>query len=176
MDSSPKHDAILRKCSYAWGLGRHFYYLTSLERNQAMKWDFNSQYLGKLKVVFVLHAPADARLSDHSSNVVADWHDAISISVLCGQQQADATYTHLLHGSAGSSEYLHYPSDRRTVWTTPVSYSQSTDMPFAEPSDMNQSNRVTYFHYMWNQLPADGSVVCQSPSVQATIGFVQGGL
>ncbi|KAH8432914.1 uncharacterized protein LDX57_010546 [Aspergillus melleus] len=28
---------------------------------------------------------------------------------------------------------------------------------------------------MWDPLPSDGSVTCQSPSVQTTIGFVQGG-
>lgn len=27
---------------------------------------------------------------------------------------------------------------------------------------------------MWDPLPTDGSVICQDPSVQATIGFVQG--
>lgn len=27
---------------------------------------------------------------------------------------------------------------------------------------------------MWDPLPTDGSVICQAPSVQATIGFVQG--
>lgn len=29
---------------------------------------------------------------------------------------------------------------------------------------------------MWTPLPADGSVKCQSPSVQTTVGFVQGGM
>jgi hypothetical protein len=29
---------------------------------------------------------------------------------------------------------------------------------------------------MWDNLPADSSVVCQSPQVQTTIGFVQGGM
>ncbi|KAL4788322.1 hypothetical protein BJX76DRAFT_353350 [Aspergillus varians] len=35
-------------------------------------------------------------------------------------------------------------------------------------------NRAAYFHYMWDPLPADGSVVCQPSNVQTTIGFVQG--
>ncbi|GFF87549.1 hypothetical protein IFM53868_05184 [Aspergillus udagawae] len=43
------------------------------------------------------------------------------------------------------------------------------------PNPYHASNRVSYFHYMWDDLPADGSVVCQSPLVQTTIGFVQGG-
>lgn len=38
-----------------------------------------------------------------------------------------------------------------------------------------QADRTKYFHYMWDPLPADGSVRCQSPSVQTTVGFVQGG-
>jgi hypothetical protein len=29
---------------------------------------------------------------------------------------------------------------------------------------------------MWDNPPADSSVVCQSPAVQTTIGFVQGGM
>lgn len=42
-------------------------------------------------------------------------------------------------------------------------------------ADPIQSDRVMYFKYMWTPLPEDGSVVCQSPSVQTTVGFVQGG-
>jgi hypothetical protein len=34
-------------CSANSGLGRHFFYLTNLERNQAMRWDFASQPVGK---------------------------------------------------------------------------------------------------------------------------------
>jgi len=37
-------------------------------------------------------------------------------------------------------------------------------------------NRAAYFHYMWDPLPTDGSVVCQAPTVQATVGYVQGAL
>ncbi|CAG7930363.1 unnamed protein product [Penicillium olsonii] len=43
------------------------------------------------------------------------------------------------------------------------------------PNPYQASNRVQYFHYMWTPLPEDGSVKCQSPSVQTTVGFVQGG-
>lgn len=44
------------------------------------------------------------------------------------------------------------------------------------PSPYQPANRVQYFKYMWTPLPADGSVKCQSPSVQTTVGFVQGGM
>ena len=43
------------------------------------------------------------------------------------------------------------------------------------PNPYRLVNRAAYFHYMWDPLPADGSVVCQAPTVQATIGYVQGG-
>ncbi|KAF4167372.1 hypothetical protein CNMCM6936_005329 [Aspergillus lentulus] len=43
------------------------------------------------------------------------------------------------------------------------------------PNPYHAVNRVSYFHYMWDNPPADGTVVCQSPAVQTTIGFVQGG-
>ncbi|RAL07123.1 uncharacterized protein BO97DRAFT_325882, partial [Aspergillus homomorphus CBS 101889] len=43
------------------------------------------------------------------------------------------------------------------------------------PHPYHAANRVHYFHYMWDDLPADGSVVCESPSVQTMVGFVQGG-
>jgi hypothetical protein len=42
------------------------------------------------------------------------------------------------------------------------------------PNPYRVVNRTAYFHYMWDPLPADGSVVCQSPSVQAAVGYVQG--
>ncbi|KAJ5772776.1 hypothetical protein N7457_007672 [Penicillium paradoxum] len=44
------------------------------------------------------------------------------------------------------------------------------------PNPYHTANRVPYFKYMWTPLPEDGSVKCQSPTVQTTIGFVQGGL
>ncbi|RAH75114.1 uncharacterized protein BO66DRAFT_450114 [Aspergillus aculeatinus CBS 121060] len=37
------------------------------------------------------------------------------------------------------------------------------------------SSYLHYFHYMWDDLPYDGSVICQSPSVQTMVGFAQGG-
>lgn len=39
-----------------------------------------------------------------------------------------------------------------------------------------KADRTKYFHYMWDPLPSDGSVKCQSPHVQTTIGYVQGGM
>ncbi|KKK13958.1 hypothetical protein ARAM_000204 [Aspergillus rambellii] len=44
------------------------------------------------------------------------------------------------------------------------------------PNPYRVTNRAAYFHYMWDGVPKDGSVVCQSPTVQTTIGFVQGGI
>ncbi|KAJ5226598.1 uncharacterized protein N7469_006604 [Penicillium citrinum] len=43
------------------------------------------------------------------------------------------------------------------------------------PYPYQPADRVQYFKYMWTPLPTDGSVKCQSPSVQSTVGFVQGG-
>ncbi|KAJ5809092.1 uncharacterized protein N7503_001310 [Penicillium pulvis] len=43
------------------------------------------------------------------------------------------------------------------------------------PNPYRPSDRIQYFHYMWTPLPEDGSVKCQSPMVQTTVGFVQGG-
>ena len=44
------------------------------------------------------------------------------------------------------------------------------------PNPYRLVNRAAYFHYMWDPLPTDGSVVCQAPTVQATVGYVQGGM
>ncbi|OJJ95002.1 hypothetical protein ASPACDRAFT_48450 [Aspergillus aculeatus ATCC 16872] len=35
--------------------------------------------------------------------------------------------------------------------------------------------RLAYFHYMWDPLPPDGSVVCQQPVTQVVTGLIQGG-
>ncbi|KAL2802919.1 hypothetical protein BJX63DRAFT_437432 [Aspergillus granulosus] len=43
------------------------------------------------------------------------------------------------------------------------------------PNPYRLVDRTAYFHYMWDGVPADGSVTCQSPDVRTTIGFVQGG-
>ncbi|OKL58500.1 hypothetical protein UA08_06293 [Talaromyces atroroseus] len=43
------------------------------------------------------------------------------------------------------------------------------------PYPYRPADRTRYFHYMWDPLPSDGSVKCQSPNVQTTIGYVQGG-
>ncbi|KAL4951575.1 hypothetical protein BDW69DRAFT_186250 [Aspergillus filifer] len=42
------------------------------------------------------------------------------------------------------------------------------------PNPYRLTDRTAYFHYMWEGVRSDGSVVCQSASVQTTIGFVQG--
>lgn len=43
------------------------------------------------------------------------------------------------------------------------------------PNPYRLVDRAAYFHYMWDPVPTDGSVVCQDPTVQATVGYVQGG-
>jgi hypothetical protein len=43
------------------------------------------------------------------------------------------------------------------------------------PNPYRLVDRASYFHYMWDPLPQDGSVICQAPTVQATVGYVQGG-
>ncbi|KAL4866612.1 hypothetical protein BDV12DRAFT_210347 [Aspergillus spectabilis] len=43
------------------------------------------------------------------------------------------------------------------------------------PNPYRLTDRTAYFHHMWDGIPTDGSVVCQSPNVQTTVGFVQGG-
>ncbi|KAJ0415068.1 hypothetical protein BJY00DRAFT_318163 [Aspergillus carlsbadensis] len=43
------------------------------------------------------------------------------------------------------------------------------------PNPYRLVDRTAYFHYMWDGVPDDGTVTCQSPDVQTTIGFVQGG-
>lgn len=55
--------------SYKWGLGRHFYYLSPLERNQAMRWDFASQPLGKLQSTAVYKTSADC----HAAVAASMW-------------------------------------------------------------------------------------------------------
>lgn len=43
------------------------------------------------------------------------------------------------------------------------------------PNPYRPANRAAYFRYMWDPLPEDGSVICQSPTIQAYIGYWQGG-
>ncbi|PYI32138.1 hypothetical protein BP00DRAFT_160282 [Aspergillus indologenus CBS 114.80] len=43
-------------------------------------------------------------------------------------------------------------------------------------STSHSANRLAYFHYIWDPLPTDGSVVCQRPASQLVTVFVQGGL
>ncbi|KAJ5112054.1 hypothetical protein N7532_000099 [Penicillium argentinense] len=128
--------------SASWGLGRHYYYLTPVERFHTMKWDFMSQPIavasamisrtGMMWFLLTCFAASDRRLRLSIIvcaiiQIVANMVTIVQIIVQCGPN------------------------------------------PYA-PAD-----RVKYFKYMWTPLPADGSVVCQSPSVQTTVGFVQGG-
>ncbi|KIW21286.1 hypothetical protein PV08_01866 [Exophiala spinifera] len=126
---------------WEWGLGRHFFYLTPIERNQAMKYDFVSQPLGISAsmwsrtgvIIFLYTCFAQNRRSLRIIviaclvvQIVVNLVTILQIILQCG------------------------PHPYRLV------------------------DRASYFHYMWDPLPADGSVVCQSPSVQTTIGYVQG--
>ena len=43
------------------------------------------------------------------------------------------------------------------------------------PDPYRVTNRAAYYHYMWDPLPGDGSVVCESPKVQEYMGYGQGG-
>ncbi|KAH0837426.1 hypothetical protein FOPE_05040 [Fonsecaea pedrosoi] len=123
------------------GLGRHFFYLTPIQKNQAMKWDFVSQPLAVAAsmwsrtgvILFLYTCFAQNRRSLRVIviicfvvQIVANLFTILQIFLQCG------------------------PNPYRLV------------------------DRASYFHYMWDPLPEDGSVVCQAPSVQATVGYVQG--
>ncbi|KIW62137.1 hypothetical protein PV05_02181 [Exophiala xenobiotica] len=129
--------------SHEWGLGRHFFYLTPIERNRAMKWDFISQPFAVAAamwsrtgvILFLYTCFAQNRKSLRIVVIVclvvqfvANLFTILQIFLQCG------------------------PNPYRLV------------------------NRAAYFHYMWDPLPTDGSAVCQAPTVQATVGYVQGAL
>ncbi|OQD80070.1 hypothetical protein PENANT_c039G06489 [Penicillium antarcticum] len=135
------HMAFIQK-SANWGLGRHFFYLTNVERFHAMKWDFLSQPLavssamisrtGMMWFLLTCFAASDKKIRISIIvcaivQLVANMVTIVQIVVQCG------------------------------------------------PNPYYVTNRVQYFHYMWTPLPEDGSVQCQSPTVQTTVGFVQGG-
>lgn len=61
------------------------------------------------------------------------------------------------------------PYPHRSV-SMPIHNSGSAD----ELTYRAKTNRLNYFHYMWDTVPADGPVRCQSSSVQMTVGLVQG--
>lgn len=44
------------------------------------------------------------------------------------------------------------------------------------PNPYRPTNRAAYYRYMWEPLPEDGSVTCESPMVQEYIGYGQGGM
>ncbi|KAL1883491.1 hypothetical protein Plec18167_002495 [Paecilomyces lecythidis] len=132
----------LIQLSYQWGLGRHFYYLTPLERQQSMRYDFASQptavaaamvsRTGMMWFLYQCFSASDRRLRlsiiiSMIIQVVVNSVTIVQIVVQCG------------------------------------------------PNPYRPSDRTKFFHYMWDPLPADGSVKCQSPDVQTTVGFVQGG-
>ncbi|KAF3386656.1 hypothetical protein F1880_001442 [Penicillium rolfsii] len=128
--------------SSQWGLGRHFYYLSPVERFTAMKYDFYSQPLavsaamvsrtGMMWFLLTCFAASDKKIRISIFvcaivQIVANMVTILQIILQCG------------------------------------------------PNPYYVTNRLAYFKYMWTPLPSDGSVVCQSPDVQTTVGFVQGG-
>ncbi|OJJ43679.1 hypothetical protein ASPZODRAFT_136142 [Penicilliopsis zonata CBS 506.65] len=128
--------------SSKWGLGRHYYYLTSVEKVHAMKYDFISQPIavtaamvsraGMMWFLFTCFSASNRRLRIvivicMIVQIVVNLVTVVQILVQCG------------------------------------------------PNPYRPSDRLKYFHYMWDSLPADGSVKCQDPSTQMIIGFVQGG-
>ncbi|ETI19833.1 hypothetical protein G647_08847 [Cladophialophora carrionii CBS 160.54] len=134
------HMALIWK-SWEWGLGRHFFYLSPIEKNRAMKWDFISQPLAVSAamwsrtgvIIFLYTCFAQNRRSLRvivvicmAVQIVANLFTILQIFLQCG------------------------PNPYRLV------------------------NRASYFHYMWDPLPEDGSVICQAPTVQAMVGYVQG--
>ena len=103
-------------------------------------------------------------------------HDVVSFNLLCRERQENSPIYHYLCCCAGCSQHGYNRPDYCSVWTKPVSdgwYPPRSSRPILTSS---QTNRVQYFHYMWTPLPEDGSVKCQSPTVQTTVGFVQGGM
>ncbi|KEF59876.1 uncharacterized protein A1O9_04724 [Exophiala aquamarina CBS 119918] len=136
------HTALVWK-SHEWGLGRHFFYLTPIERNLAMKWDFISQPLAVAAsmwsrtgvILFLYRCFASNKKSLRIIvivclvvQLVANLFTILQIFLQCG------------------------------------------------PNPYRLTNRAAYFHYMWDPLPSDGSAICQAPTVQATVGYVQGAL
>lgn len=91
---------------------------------------------------------------------------------------ADTIYSHRIHNIPGNHKLSLGSTARLAVWTFPISTSMyywlARHISLADPVT-NQANRVQYFHYMWDYLPADGSVQCQPLSVQTDISRVQGG-
>jgi hypothetical protein len=43
------------------------------------------------------------------------------------------------------------------------------------PNPYRIVNRVNYFHYMWDGVPADGSGICLNLNVEVYLGYFQGG-
>ncbi|RMD41472.1 hypothetical protein DV735_g3636, partial [Chaetothyriales sp. CBS 134920] len=127
--------------SHQWGLGRHFYYLSPVQRNLSMKYDFISQPLAVAAamlsrtavIIFLYSCFAQNRKSLRIIvlvclvvQIVVNLFTILQIILQCG------------------------PNPYRLV------------------------NRVSYFHYMWDPLPTDGSVKCQAPEIQVSIGYTQG--
>ncbi|KAL3457187.1 hypothetical protein BJX64DRAFT_293359 [Aspergillus heterothallicus] len=142
------HMVFIQK-SLDWGLGRHIWFLTDEERVLAMKYDFISQPLAVTASMFSRCGMTWFLYTCFSS---ADRHIRIIIIVgMVIQIVANSVTVLQIVLQCGPNPYRVIESQREQV------------------------DRTAYFHYMWDGVPTDGSVSCQSPNVQTTIGFVQGG-
>lgn len=100
----------------------------------------------------------------------------VSLPVFRQQRPAIATDHYRLHDGADYRELRYHCADCHPVRATSVPSSMPVLFSLRERIELTaQSDRTKYFHYMWDPLPEDGSVKCQDPSVQTTVGFVQGG-
>ena len=102
-------------------------------------------------------------------------HDVVSADLLRCKRQEDPHIYHYLCYCTACSQYGHYCSDCCPVRPESILRGSYALWSCFNYTNVVQTNRVQYFHYMWTPLPEDGSVKCQSPSVQTTVGFVQGG-
>ncbi|KXG51696.1 uncharacterized protein PGRI_090890 [Penicillium griseofulvum] len=149
---------VFIQMSANWGLGRHFFYLTGEERLNAMKWDFLSQ---PMAVTSAMISRAGMMWFLLTCFAASDKKIRKSI-IICAVIQVIVNMVTIVQIIVQCG-----PNPYQTVGTLLLSA-----LPILISS---QANRVQYFHYMWTPLPEDGSVQCQSPAVQTTVGFVQGG-
>ncbi|KAJ5799100.1 uncharacterized protein N7518_001168 [Penicillium psychrosexuale] len=141
------------------GLGRHFFYLTGEERLYAMKWDFLSQ---PMAVTSAMVSRAGMMWFLLTCFAASDKMIRQSI-IVCAVVQVVVNMVTIVQiiVQCGPNPYQTVSILLLGAWSILIS---------------SQTDRVQYFHYMWTPLPEDGSVKCQSPVVQTTVGFVQGGM
>lgn len=136
------HVSVLQT-GYHWGLGRHFFYLTGVERVNAMKWQFASEplsisatTLSRTGMMWFLY-----QCFGRNGRKMQPWIIALMV----------------IHASVNIVTILQIVLQ-------------------CGPNPYHVSNRFSYFHYLWEGLPADGSVVCEAPTIQTNIGYFQGAI